>query len=187
MSASPVSRVRLQLRELAQLFNSMDPSPFTDRDLDADAEEFIVSWARELPPHHELELLVHLPAAPVPDRSAEVESSVRHYFNERLEMKRREFRHLMRQGRASLIIGVTFLITCLVGSELAGHIATRTIAVVLSESLIIVGWVAMWRPLEIYLYDWWPLRDERRVLERLTRAKVRIIGPPSTADSQPRP
>src|SRR5262245_25763618 len=138
MSASPVSRVRLQLRDLAQLFNSMDPSPFNDRDLDADAGEFIVSWARELPPHHELELLVHLPVAPVPDRSAEVESAVRHYFNERCEMKRREFRQLMRQGRASLLIGVSFLIACLGGSELAGKIGPRTLAVVLSESLIIV-------------------------------------------------
>ena len=38
-----IARIQLRLRELAQLFNSMDPSPFLDRDLDADAEEFIVS------------------------------------------------------------------------------------------------------------------------------------------------
>src|SRR4051812_36598729 len=36
-------RMNLKLRELAQLFNSMDPSPFLDRDLDHDAEEFIVA------------------------------------------------------------------------------------------------------------------------------------------------
>ena len=50
------ARIQLRLRELAQLFNSRDPSPFVDRDLDADAEEFIMSWAREHPKDHELEL-----------------------------------------------------------------------------------------------------------------------------------
>jgi hypothetical protein len=35
----------------------------------------------------------------------------------------------------------------------------------------------MWRPLEIYLYDWWPLRDERRLLERLGRMKATVVEP----------
>jgi hypothetical protein len=42
-----------------QLFNSMDSSPFVERDLDAGAEEFITSWARELPSERELELVIH--------------------------------------------------------------------------------------------------------------------------------
>jgi len=27
------------------------------------------------------------------------------------------------------------------------------------ESLLVGGAVAPWRPLEIFLYDWWPIRD----------------------------
>lgn len=41
--------IEVRLRDLGQLFNSLDPSPFLDRDLDAEAEKFIVSWAHELP------------------------------------------------------------------------------------------------------------------------------------------
>ena len=48
------------VRELTQLFNSMDPSPFLDKDLDVGAEEFITGWARELPRDKPLALLVHL-------------------------------------------------------------------------------------------------------------------------------
>ena len=36
----------------------------------------------------------------------------------------------------------------------------------------------MWRPLEIFLYDWWPLREERRILEALAHAKVRLAPIP---------
>jgi hypothetical protein len=52
------TRINLKLRELSQLFNSLDRSPFLDRDLDHDAEEFIVSWARELPKDRRLELVI---------------------------------------------------------------------------------------------------------------------------------
>jgi hypothetical protein len=33
----------------------------------------------------------------------------------------------------------------------------------------------MWRPLEIFLYDWWPIVGERRLHERLSRIEVRIV------------
>lgn len=174
--------IKLQLRELAQLFNSLDPSPFHDRDLDADAEEFIVSWARELPSGQPFELIIHLVSPPPPERAAEVEPAVRHYFTERAIMKQREFRLLMRRGRTSLIVGLLFLTACLLIGELFAKLGHGAGANILKESMTIAGWVAMWRPLQIYLYDWWPLQAERRVLERLSRMRVRLDpAPPARA------
>jgi hypothetical protein len=45
---------------------------------------------------------------------------------------------------------------------------------VMSEGLLIGGWVAMWRPIEILLYDWWPLRSEYQLFDRLRDMQVRI-------------
>ena len=101
MNPLPPLSMTLQLRDLAQLFNSMDPSPFHDRDLDADAEEFIVGWARELSSRHELELTIHLATPPPAGPAGTVQEAVRHYFLHRAEMKQREFRHLMRRGRST--------------------------------------------------------------------------------------
>lgn len=178
MSAeNKVARIELRLRELPQLFNSLDPSPFIDRDLDTDAEEFIQSWAREHAKDHELELTLHLAIAPSPERVAGTEEAVRHYFATRAEMKRHEFRQLMKRGRISLFIGLLFLAACLFLSELIAKLGYGAAAGLVRESLTIGGWVAMWRPLEIYLYDWWPLRDELRLVERLARMHVRLILP----------
>jgi len=41
--------IEIHVAELRQLFNSIDPSPFEEKDLDPKAEEFIVGWAREAP------------------------------------------------------------------------------------------------------------------------------------------
>jgi len=32
----------------------------------------------------------------------------------------------------------------------------------------------MWRPLEIFLYDWWPLTARRRTLTKLGAAPVKL-------------
>ncbi len=175
-TASPAT-IQLRLRDLAQLFNSMDPSPFHERDLDADAEEFIIGWAREHPKDRELELEIYLSEPPSAEKSAGLEESIHNYFTVRSEAKQREFRQLMRRGRVSLSVGLLFLAGCFFLSQLVARLGYGTTSEVLRESLTIGGWVAMWRPLEIYLYDWWPLRDELKLLERLARVRVRLILP----------
>jgi hypothetical protein len=167
--------IRLRLRDLAQLFNSMDPSPFVDRDLDADAEEFIVSWARELPADPDLELVIELTLPAALDRIAGVEDAVRRYFATRAAIKRLEFGQLMRRGRLSLAVGSVFLAACLVLVQVVARTNFGTAGDIIREGLTIAGWVALWRPLEIYLYDWWPLFEERRRLDRLAQIRVRIV------------
>jgi hypothetical protein len=66
----------------------------------------------------------------------------------------------LRHGRASLAIGFSFVAVCLIAADAVGKFATGNFSTILRESLTIVGWVAMWRPMQIFLYDWWPLRLE---------------------------
>jgi hypothetical protein len=173
--------IRLRLRDLAQLFNSMDPSPFVDRDLDADAEEFIMSWARELPADPDLELVIELTLPAAVDRIAGVEDAVRRYFATRAAIKRLEFGQLMRRGRLSLAVGSVFLAACLLLGQLVARSNLGAFADIVREGLTIAGWVALWRPLEIYLYDWWPLFEERRRFDRLAQIRVRIVMSQATA------
>jgi hypothetical protein len=176
-SAGKSAKIHLKLRELNQLFNSLDPSPFLDRDLDADAEEFIVSSAREAHGSQAFELVVHLGTAPEPARAAETPAAVQHYFATRAELKRRELRLLLRRGQTALAIGLAFLVSCLLLANGAAGLAQPTLAKVLGEGLTIVGWVAMWKPLEIFLYDWWPVRAEWRDYRRLARMPVKLVPP----------
>jgi hypothetical protein len=168
-------RVEVNLREVAQLFNTMDHSPFQERDLDHDAEEFIVSWVREFPINDPVVLIVYLSElSPGPEPQPLVEEAVHNYFAYRARLNRLEFGRLMKEGRQCLAIGLIFLLGCLaVSNALAGQ-ATGAFPSLTRESLTIAGWVAMWRPMQIYLYDWWPLRRRGRVYEKLSRMRVEV-------------
>lgn len=153
----------------------MDPSPFHEKDLDHDAEEFIVSWAQELPRRDPISLVVHVKELPTHgDPQRDVETAVQHYFAYRAKLNQLDFRHLLRQGRISLLIGLVFLGTCLLTSELLLRKNEGTLSIVLRESLTIAGWVAMWRPMEIFLYEWWPLRRMGRLFQKMSRMHIQL-------------
>lgn len=168
--------IEVRLKELAQLFNSLDPSPFHERDLDDDAEEYIVSWARELPADLPLKLIVHLPESEA--RKAEerdLAAALNNYFGDRAGVLERDLKELFRNGRRYLSIGVPVLGLCLIASQIArSMLGTGPLARALEESLIIVGWVANWKPIETFLYNSWPLKRRRDLYRRLERAVVEI-------------
>jgi hypothetical protein len=178
--------IELKLRDLAQLFDSLDPSPFHERDLDPKAAEFIGAWAHDYPRNLPLELVVHL-AEPPRDRelAASAESAIQSYFAELAQTTRRELRMLFSVGRTSLLIGLAFLVACTAASRLLARLGDPQLFRIGAYGLEIAGWVAMWRPFEIFLYDWWPVLRRRRHYERLASMRVTLRIPVSTGERPP--
>ena len=169
----PLHAVEVRLENLQQFFNSMDPSPFYDRDLDPDAEQFIVSWVQEFPVRDPVRLVLHLGTTAPERRTVEVEEAVHNHFRNQARLAQLEFRHLMRMGSRSLIIGLTVLTACIIAGEVLTNYPGN-FSEVLRQSLVIGGWVAMWQPIQLYLYGWWPLLRRRQVFEKLGRIPVEI-------------
>jgi len=168
--------IEVRVAELRQLFNAIDPSPFLQRDLDPKAEEFIVEWSKDLAAAAPLALVVHLErAAGRADEATVLGDAIHEFFGQRAERSRRTLRELFHRGRISLVIALAFLaVSIAIGDALASYLQESRLAGVLREGFLIGGWVAMWRPLEVFLYDWWPIRAEARLFDRLSIMPVRI-------------
>jgi hypothetical protein len=179
--ASPVATIEVRIREVRQLFNSLDATPFPDTDLDADAEEFILDWAMEFRRDAPLRVRVHVEQYPVEAEIREqVANALRSFYKYRTETLRRRFHRLMARGRVSLLIGLACLTASVAAADFLSYVGDGTLLNIFRESLIIGGWVAMWGPLDILLYNWWPLRQEQHVCERLSRAEVVLIPAPAS-------
>ena len=168
--------IEIRISEIAQLFNSLDPFPFRERDLDVAAEEFIVSWARELPTDQPIRIVVHLPERQARASEAqELGPAITRYFSQRAQATALDLRELFRIGHRALVIGLTVLTLSVVASQMvAMSLALGPITRVIEESLIIFGWVANWKPIEIFLYEWWPIVRRRNLYRRLARAEVEL-------------
>lgn len=172
----PVHQIELRIATIAELFNSMDPTPFHRRALDAEAEKYLESWALEFPQDSHFRIVVHIEQMPLENPTPLVTEAMHHYFEYKAVLARRKLRLLLLEGRASLVIGLGFLTICLVGADLLTGYATNTFLRLVKESLLIGGWVAMWRPLQIFLYDWWPIIRRRKIYGNLARAAVHVTA-----------
>ena len=175
-AATETNAIEIRLSSIAQLFQTLDPSPFLEKDLAKDAEDFIVSWARELHTDLPFTIVVHLPEKQLGRPEAkEIAPAITGFFAYSAQAIGLELKELLRVGRRSLAIGVTILVVCIVASQtVAANLEPRPLGKVLEESLILFAWVANWRPIEIFLYDWWPIARRRHLYRRLAAAKVEL-------------
>jgi hypothetical protein len=169
--------IELRVREASHLFDPLDASSLVERDLNRRVEEFIVESLKELHTKDACEVKLHLDQPKtVSDEEQIVTRAIRGYFARRAAIWQFKLQQLIRRGLISVAIGLAFLgLFFLTGRMLVHLMGENAFTTLVTESLIIGGWVAMWRPLEIFLYDWWPILGERRLCDRLSRLNVRIV------------
>jgi hypothetical protein len=170
--------IEVRVNNVSQLFQSLDPYPFRDRDLDKDAEEFIVTWARGLPRERPLEILLHLPKQEAgAEQTAELQSAISRHFAYRSEEASQDLHELFAIGRIYLAIGLSILTLCMLMAQVVERVgAGANWSRIIAEGLVILGWVTNWRPAEILLFEWLPIARRRRLLRRLAAAHV-IVRP----------
>ena len=164
--------IEIQLNSLPQLFDSLDPAPFRDKTLDRNAEAYLVESVDELPSNEPVQLRICGPASlrpSMPEITEAVHAHVRR-AHENIEWK---LRRQMRVGRLALLIGLLVLAITLVARHLLHGFGTSS-ADILGEGLLIVGWVGLWRPAELLLFERLESRSERKVLERLSTIPVEL-------------
>ena len=167
--------IEVHVTELRLLFNPIDPSPLRERDLEPKAEEFIVSRARSARRDSRLALRVYVDRPAASEDASSVRDAVHEFFRQRSLSSSRRLSQLFSVGRTSLLIGVIFLGVAVTVAALINRVMGETpFAALIRESIVIGGWVAMWRPLEIFLYDWWPISAERKLYDRLSTMPVRV-------------
>lgn len=166
--------VEIRLHDVRQLFHTLDPAPFHEKDLDENAAAYLLEACDEAG-SRPLRLIVHLPALEAQSESARtLPRAVNNYFAYRERQLRKDLLKLLRYGAVSLVIGLVFLMACLaLRRALMAHPIVADQAIV-DEGLLILGWVAMWRPIEVLLYDWWPLARRRALLRRLAAIPVEV-------------
>lgn len=167
--------IELRLNQPRQLFNTIDPSPFHEKDLDEAAERYIVEAVEDFHRDEKLQLVIHLPAQFVDaDTQQQLQDAIHNYFSWRVHESRRQLIHCLRDGRLAALLGLSFLVFCLLARTAATHYLEGFLGHVLDEGLLIIGWVALWRPIEIFLYDWWPLRRQLLTHRRIEKLNVEL-------------
>jgi len=174
----PPGRIELRLASATQIFHTLDPSPFREGDLASRAEEYIAGLARDLPPSAPIEIIVHLPAAEAASpAAAHIGPAIAAYFRKLARAEESKKQELFRSGRRALAIGLGILsASLLVTWQMTAMGMRGPVSGIIQESVKILGWVSLWRPAEVFFYDWVPIDRRRKLFQRLADATTLIVA-----------
>lgn len=177
----PVSgpeHIQVRVPTVEHIFNPMDPAPLEWRSLNTEVAEWIEEWAEDIDHRQPLTVEFHVADGRLAGYEQAVVDGLHHHFEYRESQAERQFGRVLRDGRISLVIGLAALAAFTTASRVIG--TSDDAAVDLAhEGLAILGWVSMWKPIDIFLYEWWPIRRERRACHRLAVAEVSFPRVPS--------
>jgi len=171
--------IEIKLTSVIQLFNSFDPAPFYEKEIDTEAEHYIVDTVRDFPAKTKFKIHIYLPPTLVLSEEAQkIIPAIHNHFQYKMLVADRKFRARFRFGRITLAIGLSFLAVALVSRELVATMANHFLAQLLSDSLLIIGWAAMWEPITVLLYELWPILRMKKIYEKISTMEIDILPLP---------
>jgi hypothetical protein len=168
--------VRLELADPRELFAAPTADPLAGRPYGESGVDRILNQLRPKPGREVRATIVLPESARAPDLEARTRGALARYFDARIAHNRNDNRSLWHEGRATLTRGLLFLAICMLGSHIVGapKYLHPVFARFLDEGFVIAGWVALWWPLDVLLYQHWPLARERRMYEALKRMELKF-------------
>ena len=172
-----MAMIEIRTGSLTQLFDPLDPAPFQERALDRSAESYILACAGKHRPTEPLRLLVHFPES-LRAHAADATDAIHEHFRRTHAQGERHFRRCMRIGGFALAIALGVLAGSLGLRSLLSNVEGRPLVQGLQEGLLILGWVAMWRPVEILLFEHWESHLDHAMLDRLASIPIEFLFQP---------
>lgn len=172
--------IEIAVKNSRQLFNESDPAPFRERDLDDDFVTYVVSAIQEFRVQTKMKLEIFMTDEDdkLIDRNV-IREAIRTYFEYETKLARSNLRKRLHMARFFFFMGFATLFVCLSIAHFIVSLKLNSPAAdIVREGFVISGWVAMWRPIEVLLYDWWPIREQRKFYDKISKLEVSIIGAP---------
>jgi hypothetical protein len=171
--------IEIKLSTIMQLFNSFDPAPFHEKELDSAAEHYIIDTVKDFPAKTKFKMVIYLPKECIGSEQArKIKPAIRYHFNYRMMGADRKFRAHFRYGRSTMLIGLSFLTIALLARQMVSSISHELAAQIFADALLIIGWVAMWEPVTVFLYELWPILQMKKVYQKISGMEIDILPAP---------
>ena len=170
--------INIRLKDISALYNQFDPAPLENRALNTEAENYIMEEIDHF--RHGSRVQVNILVPKISKNNDFSKEMIAHSFENHFQTRAQE--QLILNTKAThrwlrnLLWGSLFLAASLISAHILNILSEQIrFLAVLSESLSIIGWVALWEPASYFLYGRQEGARTLRHYMRLHRAKINIL------------
>jgi hypothetical protein len=167
--------ISLKVKKLEDLlYKSVIPLS-CNRLLHPDVEEYIVHEAEKSRRNSAFHIAIQI-AEETPSNTPQITSIIHKHFESKHEQENHQMNKILTLGLTSLCVGFAFLVVMfLITKTFMALLPENALMITLRELFIILGWVALWRPAELLLYEWRPHKRNAKLFDKLAKCDVQVI------------
>jgi len=167
--------IEVRIKNPLQLFDAKDPAPFRERDLDDDFIEYVSACAREFSFNTPLKVMIYIEDPESKELSKEsIREAIHSYFAYRIDLQQSELKSFLRRAQMFLLMGLFVLGVALTIAQNITLQNSPGFLGVLREGIVIFGWFSIWKPIELIMFDWFPLYEKLRFYRKLAITEIEI-------------
>ncbi len=168
----------IRIASLDALFNEFDAAPIVERGIAEDARLYLLDQWDNVRKARPTALIIHAPAT---ERASIDVEAVSLALRDGLRAYARPYREavpLSHRARVGAWVGlITFLITIAISTTL-DRLTDDVLIAGVSQGIVVVGWVALWAPVQHIVVDAIPHRLARKRCAELAEMPVRFVWDP---------
>lgn len=171
-------QIVVELDQVDDLFTATSFAPLEGRFEPRTGMEQILDQAAARPLHNGDRLRLRLVIRqPTETTDTQIEAAVRGYCDAVIADRRLDVVQVRRTGRNALLLGLGFLAACMVLSTAvtAAGFLPDFVRRLFGEGLVIAGWVGLWRPVEVLLFDARPSQRDIRLHRAIAAAEMDVL------------
>ena len=157
------------------LYEDKDPSPLKTRDLKPSVETYLIHCLREIPKKLKVRIdFCFYEFSGDENEKQKLEKSVKSFLKYRAVTKKIDFRFRCFDGFKAIVIGLLFLFLCIYIQHISQVKNPDVLYTFYMEGLSVLGWVSLWNPVQIFLYEVWPILSYARSLKRCSELEMQF-------------
>jgi hypothetical protein len=164
--------IEISLQDPFNLYDDKDPSPLKVRDLKPILEQYIFNCLREIPNEDKVRIEFYFYEPPQTQEEKDLlKKSVKDFFSYRCKVRFLDFRLKIKYGLRSTLIGLIFLFFCIYISSVYLKNQNDIVGQFFLEGLSVLGWVSLWNPVQVFLYEIWPILTSAKILRKCSQVE----------------
>jgi hypothetical protein len=172
----------LHLDEIGKFFNIPDPDPLAGNQLFEPGIDRVYDQVRASGLKCDPHLILYLPKKQVnPKNEQNLKTGIEDYCKFQVYKIQNSLEMQKRQGRRTLIYGLTILIICLLLSGIGFYLTSiaptaflYALGGFMYNGFMIIGWVSLWTPTSMLLFERWPDIISKKTYEKIMEMTIEI-------------
>ncbi len=168
--------IAVNIERLEEFYDTLDPSYLYEKDLNPNLARYLTERIVVFPEKTDVKIEFHVPSEfKEKNYAADMTQAFRKHFEfEYLNSMVHKNKRIKKGLKTFFYAGIIFMSLMTLSILIKSVGRDNVILKLISEGLFIGGWVSLWKPIEILIYDWLPLYEDERKYKRLRDIKVKI-------------